>query len=113
MQHWENAHYTLQVYDKKTYEAIILQLVEEAISPWSQFSKKMLNDKDNGLPKQSFRLFCTIPVLAKLPQWPQQNAHPISQDDEKNNMKMLGYSLLMGASNHGLSYHVDCFMTKI
>ena len=73
----------------------------------------MFDDKDNGLPKQSFRLFCTIPVLAKLPQWPQGNSLPISWDDEKNNMKVLGYSLLMGASKHGLSYPMECIMTKI
>ena len=101
---WENACRTLQVYDKKISESIILQLVEEDISPWSQLSKNMFYDKDNGLPKQSFSLFCTIPVLEKLPKWPQGNAHPISQDDEKNNMKLLGYSLWMGASNHGISY---------
>ena len=73
----------------------------------------MFDDKDNGLPKHSFRLFCTIPVLVKLPQWPQGNSHPISYNDEKNNMKVLGYRLLIGASNHGLSYLVECFMTKI
>ena len=28
-------------------------------------------------------------------------------------MKVLGYSLYMGASNHGLSYPVECFMTDI
>ena len=77
------------------------------------FSKNMFDDKDNGLPKQSFRLFCTIPTLAKLPQRPQGNAFPISQDDVKNNIKVLGYSVLMGASNHGLSYLVEYFMTKI
>ena len=69
--------------------------------------------KDNGLPKQSSRMFCTIPVLEKLPQWPQGNAFPISKDDEKDNMKVLGYSLLMGGSNHGLIYPMDYWMTKI
>ena len=72
----------------------------------------MFDDKDNGLPKQSFKLFCTILVLANLPQWPQGNALPISQD-EKNNMKVLGYKLMMGSSSHGLSYPMECFMKKI